>query len=136
VTLNILIISPGPKGLVLCLLERRIMMNHKDLWAKHIKLHIYTANSLKDLSRHNINFQIWRDRTIETLQKAFGVNSDMVERFRKIKFNIPQKLHPDDNNNSDYAKKAYITGIEEAIRLLEECLEQLDGSKKNYSIHF
>ncbi len=113
---------------------------NRDLLVKTLKLHVETAQSLKELSRHNINFQIWRDKTRETLERAFGPQGEMVKKFNAIKYHLPPKLHDDESHDLTEIRQAYLSGLDKAIAILRESINILsDGGdvslNPNCSLH-
>lgn len=101
---------------------------NRDLLVKTLKLHVETAHSLKELSRHNINFQIWQEKTRETLERAFGPQGEMVKRFNSIKYHLPPKLHDDESHDLAEIRQAYLSGLDKAITILMDSIKVLsDG---------
>lgn len=101
---------------------------NRDLLVKTLKLHVETAQSLRELSRHNINFRVWREKTRETLERAFDPQGEMVQKFNCIKYHLPPKLHEEESHDLAEIRQAYLAGLDKAIAILKESINALsDG---------
>ena len=98
---------------------------NRDLLVKTLKLHVETAQSLRELSRHNINFQIWREKTRETLERAFGPQGEMVKRFSSIKYHLPPTVLEEKSHDLAEIRQAYLTGLDKAVAVLKESINAL-----------
>lgn len=101
---------------------------NRDLLVKTLKLHVETAQSLRELSRHNINFQIWRDKTRETLERAFGPQSELVRKFCSIKYHLPPTVLEEESHDLAEIRQAYLTGLDKAVAVLKESINALSES--------
>ena len=104
-------------------------MNAGGHWDKALKLNMHAANYLKQLSRYNINFELWYQNSEIILKSAFGMNSNEYGLFHRIKFHIK-------NSNEEPAsyRNIYVSGLEESIDLFTKCVQSL--TEKNTSFDF
>ncbi|KUO51175.1 MAG: hypothetical protein APF76_16930 [Desulfitibacter sp. BRH_c19] len=94
-------------------------MLSKSVIIKALELHLETAHFLKSLSRHNIYFKLWKERTRETLVEAFGMESEIVKQFESIKyFGTPEN------------RASYLSGVDAAVQLLQKSLIVVQKDKR------
>ncbi|MFZ7101993.1 MAG: hypothetical protein ACOWWO_04935 [Peptococcaceae bacterium] len=103
-------------------------MNHEhELVINTLKIHAETAESLKDLSRHNINFQLWLDRTTETIAEACGADSELLGKFTAVRFHLQSKGYTGESSfDYDAARAAYVNGLNKAIDVIGRCINFLE----------
>lgn len=99
-------------------------MTDKSLFINSLELQKQKIEGLKNLSRHNINFEIWWEETRKSLENAFGIKSEMVKCFKNIRF----------RKNRVEAREAYLHGLEQAFNLLQECIDILDDDVTQMTI--
>lgn len=92
-----------------------------DLQVNNIKILIHSAQYLKELTRYNINFEIWHQNTINTLINTFDEKSQAVYRFKSIQFDARR------SPNYDFAlsRVQYIKAIEDSIQFLTDCCHKI-----------
>lgn len=96
-----------------------------------LKLHLYTARCLQNLSVYNINFEVWQHKTYNTLQSLFGYNSSRAKEYMNILYS-PRKMQ--ENHIHTDEQSMYQTGLKKAIDLLEESICIITGEKRdNYN---
>jgi len=103
----------------------------KNLMIDELKIHLYTAKHLKKLSIYNINFEIWQQKTYNTLQMLFGYKSDRGKQFINISFSpsiVRKGISPPD------VIQAYQSGLNEAIALLGESINILTDEQFDIGI--
>ncbi|KJS83651.1 MAG: hypothetical protein JM58_12300 [Peptococcaceae bacterium BICA1-8] len=102
---------------------------NSEIIIKTLKIHAETAKSLKSLSRHNINFQLWLDRTTDTIENAFGLDSEFTKKFKGVQFHVPNKSYTGKAPfDYDEARDAYLKGLNKAINIILECINYLDDN--------
>lgn len=104
-------------------------MEERALLVENLKLHINTIAYLKDLSAYNINFKEWQKKSEETLEKAFGVESEIVKGFRRIRFLPPGGQGLNRTYSSEEVRRVYVQGLEEAGRYLLDFIKMLDDKR-------
>lgn len=106
-------------------------MDGKLLLIYALKLHLYTARCLQNLSIYNINFEIWQQKTFSTLQSLFGYNSSRAKEYMDIIYS-PRKMQEKHIHTDE--QSMYQTGLKKAIDLLEESICIITGEERdNYN---
>lgn len=92
-------------------------MNAKCVMSLRIQLTL--IDSLKSLSRNNIQFRLWKEKTQQVLDGVFGEKAELSEEFRKIRY---RRRENEDPGKCNY----YLRGLEKAEQILEQALTDID----------
>lgn len=96
-----------------------------------LKLNIFTAQCLQQLSIYNINFEVWQQKTYDTLQRLFGYESKKAKEYMNIEYSSKKMQEIQISRN---AGNIYLSGLIKAVDLLEDCISVLTGEKReNYN---
>jgi len=104
-------------------------MNAGNHWFKALILNMHAANYLKQLSRYNINFELWYQNTQTILKSIFGINSVEYQRFTRIQFCSK-------NGNAEPAlyRNIYVKGLEESIDFCRDCVQCLSDEETSFDL--
>lgn len=92
-----------------------------------LKLHIYTARCLQQLSIYNINFEVWQQKTYDTLQRLFGYEAKKAKEYLNIPYSSRIKQETQMSRNEG---NIYQSGLVIAIDLLEDSICVLTGEAR------
>lgn len=99
------------------------MIDNK-LYVKLLGIQVEGADIIRGLSAYNIKFKQWNERSLDILETSFGLNSEIVNRYKRIRFKPIKMAHL----NSEDVGKIFRKGIEEAVKLLRQSIAELDDS--------
>ena len=85
-----------------------------------IRSFISDLEGLKSRDPQESKFKDCREKIEKKLEEVFGGNSDQISRFRRVRFfSFSRSGTPNDAPLSESERQEYITGIDEAKRLLQ-----------------
>ena len=85
-----------------------------------IQSFISDLEGLKSRDPQESKLKDCREKIEKKLEEVFGGNSDQIRRFRRVRFfSFSVSGKPDDAPLSESERRAYISGIDEAKRLLQ-----------------
>lgn len=105
-------------------------METREYMISLIKLHIHGAKYLKCLSRYNINFELWYQNTLNTLENVYGTESKELLLFKGIRFS-PKAVFKDD---LELCRQVYITGLEESVKVLRDCINMMSTEGTSFNM--
>jgi|GEM_PF-4610810 len=105
-------------------------MNIEEYWIKYIKLQIHAARHLQNLSRYNINFELWHQNTREIMKSIGGPGRQYLNRFDSIRFAVKKT----DYEDLAQKRERYVNGLVEANKFLSGCVADLGGAASTTEI--
>jgi len=87
-----------------------------------LQIRLYTISDLRKLTKNNINFREWHQKTLRLLQDIFG-DDQLVNNFKKIKYAPVKRLIQEDLKKEDFLV-SYQAGLAEAEIIIREAINR------------
>jgi predicted nucleotide-binding protein len=113
-------------------------MLHSDKAFALVRLRVAMSSIPKDKSHDSESFNLWRERTLNTLKEIFGKDSPSLKRFERISFrsnvhlraslrDIQRGVNRSEETQTTLDKEAFRAGIGKADETLRDLIEVVEA---------